>query len=325
MTTPARVQANNTFASFTLDALEKYEPDPADTIAGKGFLKKGCGCLVAGSTGIGKSVLVEQIALNVATGTPILGKIVVPQARTVLQIQAENDAETLKQHYEGILKGMSMKASQINDRLVTDHVYGLCGQQLASYLEQRIGEVKPDLIVLDPYQSYVGEVDINNTSAFLSFITPIERLMKMHRFAIILVAHTTKPRDRTNWNTRENAYMAAGSSTISNWARTTMELMPVGHETQRFRVTFGKNAERTGVLQEGSGEVCREIYLEHGPDPELPFWRVAVNQSGPSNSQYEEPIRQYLNLHLNASNGDIVREIGCNKSTVSRIRTRLEI
>ena len=48
--------------------LQNHRPDPDSLIAGRGWIKKGSTTLMIGPTGMGKSVLAEQIAVSVASG-----------------------------------------------------------------------------------------------------------------------------------------------------------------------------------------------------------------------------------------------------------------
>jgi len=309
---------------YTLDGLKDYQTPLDHNLLGNGLLRRGAGCLLTGGTGIGKSVLAEQISVAVAGGDKLLGRIPVCAAVRVLHIEAENDAETLKRDFCSITTNTGAQHTTVNQNLKIVHAYALAGEMFPHWLDVMMAEYKPDLVVIDPYQAFVGAIDINNTMGFLGWISPVQKTIQQHNAALLLVAHTTKPRDRESWNPRESVYMAAGTSAISNWARTSMELCTVGQETNRFLLRFGKNAERNG-LQDEAGRVVRKLYLEHSGQIHAPYWRVSKDQAPQINSEYLDPVRAHYEKNPEASLRDVAKAVGCGKDTVQKIKTRLAL
>ena len=84
------------YPSWTLKTLRNLKMDPSRIIAGNGFLRRGASTLLTGGTGIGKSVMVEQWAICLAAGLPLLGRIAVPKKCRVFYMGSQNDPETLK-------------------------------------------------------------------------------------------------------------------------------------------------------------------------------------------------------------------------------------
>jgi hypothetical protein len=321
-------QPHDRFPRITFGSLRGYVVNKKDHIAGDGWLRRGAGTLLTGGTGTGKSVLAEQIADCCSGGVPILGKISVHAPCRVLYCQAENDVETLQRDILSITKNVVDKPCPllVEVNLFIHHVYGMSGAPFATWLENRVLQDKPDLIVIDPYQSFIGGVDINQSETFLTWIGPIERIIRNYRCSLLLVAHTPKPRDRTNWNERESVYMAAGSSVLSNWARCSAELTQDGSKDGRFRLRFGKNAERTG-LHNDQGRIARDLFIEHSGNRLEPFWRVSDDQlSKPATvGKYDDRIRSLISADASATDIQIAKHIGCDRSTVNRVRRRLAL
>ena len=309
---------------YTLADLEKYSTPPDHVLAGTGLLKRGAGCLCTGSTGIGKSVLAEQISVSVAGGVSILGCIPVKAAFRVLHIQAENDAETLKRDFLSLVKHSGAGRDAVEQNLSVVHAYALSGRRFTEWLPIAVAGSEPDLIVVDPYQAFAGAVDINGTSGFLEWISPVQKLILEANAALLLVTHTPKPGQREHWNVRDMVYLAAGTSALANWARTSMELVTVGQETSRFRLSFGKSAERTGLVTE-DGRICRSLYLEHSGNIHEPFWRMADNQGEPSRGKYDAAIREALQAEPDAGDMKIAGQVGCDRTTVHRARRRMNL
>lgn len=310
---------NDPFPRITFHDLQTFKPNPMDHIAGNGCLRLGAGTLLTGGTGLGKSVLAEQIAVSVAAGVPFFG-IQIRRACPTLYISAENDIETLQRDIISIQKHHPEKACPLllQANLCFHHVYGLAGESFAAWFESHVIAFKPKLAIIDPYQSFLGgTADINNTSTFFEFIRPVDTIIKRHGCALLLVAHTTKPRDRESWTARESVYMAAGSSAISNWCRASCELTECPEYDGRFRLRFGKNAERHGMVDE-SGRVIRDLFMEHSGNVKEPFWKLSDSQTEPSKSEYRDKVCELAIDSPSLSYREIAEKLGCAVGTVSK-------
>ena len=306
------------FAKYTYFSLRAFSPVPSDNLAGEGWLRRGAGCLLTGGTGLGKSVLVEQLCVCVAAGVPFLG-IKVARPSRVLYVQAENDAETMQRDILSIVENLDGKPCPllIEANLKIIHAYGMSGAGFAEWLAEQVQEIRPDLVVIDPYQAYIGGNDINTTSTFLAWIAPIDALIKSQGCGMVLVAHTPKPRERDKWTARESVYMAAGTSAISNWCRTSCELTSSGDDG-RYRLRFGKNAERAAIEDE-YGNIVRDIYVQHSEDRHKPYWQVAEFQTKPTTSKFRDAIVVTKTEHPKMSLSQIASTVGCSKTLVQKV------
>jgi len=312
------------FPTYTLADLEAYQVDPQAHLVGDGWLRAGAGALLTGGTGMGKSVLAEQIAVSVAAGVSILGCVRVHRAARVLYVQAENDAETLKRDFCAIVEAIGADHAKVQDDLRVIHAYGLAGDDFGAFIREHALKHRAELLAIDPYQAYIGAGDINQSNTFLAWIKSIDAMLKETGCALLLVAHTPKPKDREGWNVREGVYMAAGSSTIANWARASAELTPAGTEDGRFRLRFSKNAERVGMVDD-DGKIIRDLFVEHSGNRHKPFWRVSADQDAPTAGKYDDAIRQHIAKHPGAINNQIALAVDCDRATVGRRRKALGI
>jgi hypothetical protein len=315
----ATENSEDVFPLIRFSDLRTYVPNPDDHIAGNGFLKRGNGTMLTGGTGLGKTVIAEQFAVSVATGVPFFG-VQIRRPHKVLNVGAENDIETKQRDVTSIQKHHPGKPCPLLLELnyFSYHVYGMAGDSFAAWFESKLIKHKPGLAIIDPYQAFLsGAADINNTSTFFEFIRPIDALIKRHGCALLLVAHTPKPRDRESWTTRESVYMAAGSSAISNWCRASCELTECPEYDGRFRLRFGKNAERHGMVDE-SGRVIRDLFLEHSGNVKEPYWKLSDSQGIPSNSEYRDRILELATDSPSLSYREIADKLGCSLGTVSK-------
>lgn len=315
----AGVQEKSQFPVLTWSVLQNYEPPSGYTLAGTGWLRRHAGCLLTGGTGVGKSVLMEQICVAMAAGANILGCIDVHAPCRVLLVEAENDEETLKRDLSAIIKHTISPTSLqlVDDNLRIIHAYGLHDVDLAKLLLAEGKKHKIDLLAIDPYQAFLPPYsDINKTDCFMSFIRPIQAVMQELNAGLILAAHTPKPKDRENWTARESVYLAAGSSAMANWARTSCELTQVGEDDGRFRLRFGKNAERNGLTTEKCG-IVRDLYIEHSGRISEPYWRVSDVQTPPLSAKAMEII-QLATENPKMKYAEIAEKLGCSKSLVAK-------
>lgn len=314
---------NGTWPRWRLSDLLAYVPNPADHIAGRGWLRRGAGTLLTGGTGLGKSILAQQLGTCVASGTDFFG-IRISNPYRVMIVEAENDIETLARDFAGIVAhapGLPEKGQEgqdlIEKNLSIYHAFGIRGEQFTSWLHQMAQTNFPDLIIIDPYQSFVDAADFNATTTFLSWITPIETMLRTFNCALLLVCHTPKPKDRDSWTARESVYMAAGSAVLSNWARCSAELTEES-DGERFRLRFGKNAERTDLVDENDHTI-RDIYIRHG-ERLAPSWQLARNQDVKKvTSKHTAAVLQARRDNPRMTIREIAKLAGCCKSTASDI------
>lgn len=310
------------FPRLTLRELMAYTNDRSSYVAGEGWLRPGAVSVLTGGTGIGKSVCAEQLATCVASGIPFFG-IQTYRPQNVDYFQAENDMGTLKRDFSSIIRNASGHPCPVlvATHLGIYHVYGLSGEPFYKFIESTLRKRRPELIVIDPIQSFLGGADINASETFLGFLGPLDALIKRYNCALLLVAHTPKPREREGWTARESVYMAAGSSVLSNWARTSCELTECKDES-RFRLRFGKNAERTGLCDD-SGGIIRDLFIQHSGSLAEPYWTLADDQSEPSKGKYDRQIKIYIAEHPQAKDSEVALSVGCDRSTAYRVRRKL--
>lgn len=311
---------NNVFPPIHWHDLKDYEPPADHTIAGAGILRRSDGTLLTAGTGQGKSVLAMQICVDVAAGIPILGCIRVSNPMRVMLIEPENDKITLKRDLSAIIANDPGHPDPglVDNNLRIFHVFNMPPDNLAAFIRQEARRFRPDLLAIDPYQAFMPPgTDLNNSASFLSFVQPIQKLIAELNCALLLIAHTPKPRDREAWTARESVYMAAGTSAISNWARASMELTQAGDLDGKYRLRFGKNAERNGLTTEGGG-IVRDLYIEHSGSSKAPWWKLSDSQEPPApiSAKGHEIMRLAIE-EPGLSYREIAERVGCSKATVA--------
>lgn len=264
------------FPPLRFSQLKALEINPDDYILGRGLLRRGQWTLATGGTGIGKSVAVDQFAGCIAGGKHIFG-LTVSRPFKVLLLTAEDDEEVLKRNFVAIADHEKLDPALLDANLQIHHAYALDGPELHDAVAAELARGGFDVIILDNYQAYSGASDLNDSAAWNLFIKPFERMLKERRAAMLLVDHTGKPVERKNWGKHDSVYLAAGTSRKANGARASIELFTPTAGDERYRLHFGKNWERAGVV-DAQGRLVRDVYLDRAPSADAPYWKPSANQ-----------------------------------------------
>lgn len=307
-----------TFPPLRFLQLKALVINPDDYILGRGLLRRGQWTLCTGGTGIGKSVLVDEFAACIACGKQIFG-LNVPRPYKVLLLTAEDDEEVLKRNLVAIADHEQLDPALLDANLQIHHAYALDGPELHDAVAAELARGGFDLVILDNYQAYSGASDLNDSAAWNLFIKPFERMLKERRAAMLLVDHTGKPVERKGWGKHDSVYLAAGTSRKSNGARASMELFTPTADDDRYRLHFGKNWERAGVV-DAQGRLVRDVYLDRAPSADAPYWRPSADQyERRPRLKGEEDVIAWATHHPGMSYQKIAEATGLSKSNVGRI------
>jgi len=308
---------DKSYPVYKFGSLKSFKPDPNHHLAGKGFIRRGAATLLIGPTGLGKSILAEQWAACLACGKDLWDQIKVPKPIRVLYIEAENDQEVLKEDFEGIQKNLKLPEKLLNKNLTILHVPGLPEGQMGPFLEAKVKKYKPDVIFIDPYQAFIGSSDINSTAPFLQWRFQVESVLQKFMIGLVLITHTPKPKARDDWSTRDYAYLAVGTSAISNWSRCVCSLMSYKKEDYRFHLLFSKQAKRTGMVG-ADGKIVRSLFLEWSEKIDEPYWRLSESQAAPTIVNMKETVKLAAESHPELSQRALGELYSLSASTVNK-------
>ena len=306
------------FPPIRFSDLQAYDPAPeVNHIAGRGWLRRRKWTLLTGGTGIGKSVLAEQLAGHIACGVPFMGLTISSRFR-VLFLTAENDEEVLKRDLLAIAEHDGLDGGLLDANLDFHHAYAISGAELQREIEAEMRRGAFDLLVLDNYQAYSDD-DINDSQAWKMFISPLDSMLNRLNAGMLLIDHSGKPTERKYYGINDSPYLAAGTSRKANGARASAELYsPIKGDT-RYKFHYGKNWERAGVVDEFGSRV-RDIYLDRSPSAEAPYWTPSADQTEHKPMvDGEAEILNYADQHPEAGYRAIAKATGCSKSKVGDI------
>jgi hypothetical protein len=323
------------FASLKYGDIKSYKPNPDDFVIGNGWVQRGGTTLLSAATGMGKSVLNEQIAVCVASGLPVFGMKVKGPCK-VLVVEAENNINVLHEDIPSIVEQSGADEDLVNKNMDLLHVYGLNGTKFFAFLADALEHFKPTLLVVDPFQSFVCG-NLNQSETMMEFASAMDDAIKSRDVALLLVTHFNKPKnDAPDLDHRELVYMSSGHAALSNWARTACELFPVKGDIRRFRLHFSKSAKLTG-LKDAEGFPLRDVFIEHSMDAGRPYWGVSSDQTGgivmastrgpKADVDHKERLDQVRDIVLKYPKMSVrmlSRRLGFSKSDVNRLVEELE-
>lgn len=134
------------------------------------FLFAQTSTMLASDPGVGKSIISMQVALSLASGTPLFGTFAIPQPRKVYYLQLEGSYH----HAIDRLRAMQQKIPLLAENLCWDMGEGMNILREADWLrlEQRIKTFgTPALVIIDPIYMIVlgGLSEDRPASAFVRF------------------------------------------------------------------------------------------------------------------------------------------------------------
>ena len=192
-------------------------PEKSELIGG-GIWPAGTGLMIAGESGAGKSLLLNQLAISLAMGWDFMG-LKVPTARRVLVFQAENTLQQDQERYISQIKGMEITTTPPNIRYFPmEGRLELASPHSRKIMVNAVKDHQADAFFIDPLISFHAANENDNAAMrrVLDFITEIMR--KTGAGASVL-HHFGKPTENSKLEHR-----ARGASAIRDWCDTMLAL-----------------------------------------------------------------------------------------------------
>ena len=186
------------FADFTPEFI--WEP----------YLPKGEYTILFADSGVGKNIVCCGIAASISAGKPLPGETS-REPGTVLFVSSEDDGAHIKSRVADC--GGNTDNVYVADRKDTVGLE-LLGKDMPA-IEKIAIEIKPQLIVIDPWQAFVGSsIDVNRINHVRPVMARIALLAEKCGCSIILISHVNKRAQGENAN-----YAASGSAELVNASR----------------------------------------------------------------------------------------------------------
>lgn len=164
------------------------------------YLVKGNLNIVVGDGGVGKSYLITWLVSAISKGAKIpFSDNSFKVGKSILQ-NIEDDSDS------AILPRLILNDADLSKVGAFNEEKKFLAIQQIKRLEERIKNFMPDVVVLDPIQSYVGDININSQNEVKSALKPLKRLAKRYNCAIVMIMHLNK-------NNNSKAYQRVNGST----------------------------------------------------------------------------------------------------------------
>ena len=182
------------------------------------FIPAGDYTVLMAEGGAGKTMFCCGIAASISRGEQLPGDTfnTVPAEGNVLFITAEDRGELLKKRLQ--LSGAVLSRIFILDCMASEGL-NFC-DRMDRFLKL-VKEVKPCLVIIDPWHAFLGAgVDINRVNALRPVLQKLANVAKVCECGMILISHVNKRAQGENAN---NA--AIGSADLINASRSAMKVV----------------------------------------------------------------------------------------------------
>jgi RecA-family ATPase len=225
------------------------EIDDSATLLGDRYLCRGGGMFIVAPSGQGKSSLAVQLMSEWAIGGNPLGIVANGDLRVML-IQAEDDMGDITEMSRWILNAgfTHEKLAKIIRNTHVEPVNDVVGDRFIAALDSYCKQWKPDIVIINPYTSYLGD-DAKDEKAANKFLREgLSPLLARHNCAAIIMHHTPKTQfnPSTDFTTTDFMYRGSGCATMTNWARAYLSFEPLPKDDKVFRFIAAKRGERIG-------------------------------------------------------------------------------
>jgi archaellum biogenesis ATPase FlaH len=229
------------------------------SVIGGGILGEGCGLILDGESGDGKSLLRTELAIHLALGRDCWG-LEIPTARRVFIVQLENIDFYEQYRLQRMLEGLGVPESRVYDRIsfhdravrfdLTSHP-----DRFRALESVKVSEAE---IVIWDCLSNIHTASENDNVAMRQVLDTITWIAANTKTAHIVIHHFGKPSPDQKMEHRSR-----GASSIRDWCDTKISLTKKKHPDKTLRMlTFVKIRNGPGrrpILLE------RDEYFLHTP------------------------------------------------------------
>lgn len=194
--------------------------------------------LVAGEPKTYKSLIAQELAFAVASGTKFLGEFDVPEKGPVILIQRENPEHLVADRFQKMSAARGVwrpEDAKVNGRIIevtsppklpirilpTEIPFDLRVEEDIQMLCGEIESLKPKLVVLDPLYMMARGMDENSNTAVSEVLKTLLDIKNRYKVGILLVHHFNKPREDEG---RSRLNRIAGAGGFGRWFESALYL-----------------------------------------------------------------------------------------------------
>jgi len=147
--------------------------------------------IISGEPKIGKTTLVQELAVCVATGLPFLGKFQVHAHGPVMFSSPEGSTHELDERFRQICGNKKVDQKNLDLYIVTKQRIHLNNPHDQETIQKAVAALAPALIVFDPFKNHFNGNE-NDTSAASEVTNFLTALSNEFRCAVMLTHHQVK-------------------------------------------------------------------------------------------------------------------------------------
>jgi hypothetical protein len=210
-----------------------YTPPEGSILVGDCHLVRGATCVIGGMAGVGKSRAATALAVAGATGKDWFGLPVHCRFKTLI-IQAENGRFRLSREFADIA------GEGLDDyvRISEPPPYGLAfdSDGFRTEILQHVEDWEPAVVVLDPLNQVAKGDKLNDIREALQWV--MESLPVENKPAVVIVAHTRKPKQAERTQGRDLLNEVAGSHILGSVPRAVFVMQAASNDMEDDRVVW---------------------------------------------------------------------------------------
>lgn len=271
---------------------------------------------IAGDPGCGKSYQAILLASMISNGEKLpFSNENAPQGLVIIQNAEDGAGDTIKKRL------INLNANEKNVYLIdlkeefrdTRNILLSDVEELDALME----EYQPILMIFDPIQAFLGDIDMNSANKVRNLLAPIGHLAEKHNCAIIFVVHRNKGVTSTN-----QIYRMLGSIDFAGIARSIITIAKNDNETL-FINSKNNLAERGKTL----AFRLTNNKIEWLGEREYQEETQTVNETIYPIDNAKDFLLEYLENNKEAEFNDILSNAikqGISKKTLTRARNKLK-
>lgn len=216
--------------AVSLSALMAQEDKPINYLA-QDLLECRTIGFIAAEPKVGKSFLALDIALALATGTPVLGRFDVARRYKVLLVQEEDSADMVRRRVRWLCKGHGIEPPEgAYFRVAIRTGFKIDDPRWFDELAKELAEFQPDLVIVDVLNKVHG-ADENAAKEMTPVMQHFEALRREHSCGFLICHHFRKSAPDGSAG-RGNQRMR-GSSVLGGWSECSLYLSQMGSGSVR--------------------------------------------------------------------------------------------